>query len=80
MKLKPGWIYVVKTNWGESFEGQFRSCVRGVNVFSALVFSRSEVCPGLISDEDIDWVEPVCEMTNALTERDYLESISKLNQ
>ncbi len=78
MKLKPGWIYIIKTNWGEAMEGEFHACVKTVNVFSPLPFFASE-CPSLINDEDIDWVEPVCSMSPNLTRSGYYDALSKLN-
>jgi len=80
MNLKPGWIYLIKTNWGEAHEGEFRACIRGVNIIKPLPFPRSSICPGLINDEDIDWVEEICPMTPFLTETEYLVAISKINK
>lgn len=80
MQLKRGWIYIVKTTWGEVHEGEFKASVRSVNVFDTLPFQKAKPCPHILNEEDIDWAEEICELTSSLTEREYDYTISNLNK
>ncbi len=75
MKLISGTIYIVKTKWGEVHEAEFRASVNGALVFSSLPFRFSKESPRILAEEDVEWAEPICEMTNFLTENMYNETI-----
>lgn len=79
MNLKRGYIYIVKTTWGEVFEGVFVSGVRTTNLFDPIPFGggRSKSHP-IVNDEDIDWVEPICEMRPDLTETEYRQALENI--
>jgi hypothetical protein len=79
VKLKHGVIYIIKTKAGEIFEAEYRAGVRDVHVFSSLPFQKSVQLPRRFFREDeIDWAEPVCPMTNETTGASYENTLTKL--
>jgi len=77
MKLKSGTIYIVKTKWGEVHEAEFRASVNGAFIFSHLPFRVPETCPRFITEEEIEWAEPICPMNIYLTGDEYNRILSE---
>ena len=79
MKLQIGHIYVIKTKVGDVYEGVARMALMDVGVFDPLPFSQwySSYFKRFITEEEIEWMIPVCEMELDMTSKQYLAELQK---